>query len=127
MSFAHAITERGARERAVRRENEQALQKEKEDEMRMRTARVRYETRPEVRAEGREMFQAQRDAAAAESRRIAAEHAWEVSLGRASLTRPHGALHMRIRMPVLVGVAQACLLYSAVPARCSYVSKSPRR
>ena len=32
------------------------------------TARVRHETRPQVRQDGRDMFQAQRDAAAADRR-----------------------------------------------------------
>ena len=59
---------------AERAKREEAKLKEKEAEAAAaaeRTERVRYETRPALRQEGREMFQAQRDALAAETRNMA--------------------------------------------------------
>ena len=55
-------------ERAERREQAKATQRAEEEQARQYTAKVRYETRPELRQEGRDMFQAQREAAVAEVR-----------------------------------------------------------
>lgn len=64
-----AASARAKSERRERKEESQSTRRKEEQEARAYTARVRYETRPEVRQQGREMFQAQRNATVAQEKR----------------------------------------------------------
>ena len=57
-----AASMKGRNERMARKERAKSTVLKEAAEAKAYTARVRYETRPDVRKEGRDMFQAQRDA-----------------------------------------------------------------
>jgi hypothetical protein len=66
---AIAIGEAAKVERATRREKNTATVRRELEAAKTYTARVRYETRPEVREEGRDLYQAMRDDVAEEARK----------------------------------------------------------
>ena len=68
--------------RAERREQAKATVKREEQAAKEYTERVRYETRPEVRKEGKDLFQAQRDAIAAEAREKLEEERRQMAVQR---------------------------------------------
>ncbi len=66
-------------ERSQRREQALSTKRAEEQAAQEYAAQVRYETRPEVRQEGREMFQAQRNATTAEVKRMQEENASKIA------------------------------------------------
>jgi hypothetical protein len=66
-------------ERSQRREESLSTKRAQEDQAKHQAAQVRFETRPEVRQEGREMFQAQRNATTAEVKQMLEENALKIA------------------------------------------------
>ena len=75
-----AVTKMGVDDRHKRREEAKQSHQAVAEVVRQKTERVRFETRPEVRAEGREMFQAQRDAVAAQARLVHMENQQRIAM-----------------------------------------------
>jgi hypothetical protein len=66
-------------ERSQRREESLSTKRAQEEQAKHQAAQVRFETRPEVRQEGREMFQAQRNATTAEVKQMLEENALKIA------------------------------------------------
>ena len=70
-----------------RKEHAKSTQRREEQAAKDYAARVRHETRPEVRLEGREMFQAQRDAMVQSEKSIQAKNEWVIHMNRTRAQR----------------------------------------
>ena len=96
-----AASMKGRNERMARKERAKSTVLKEAAEAKAYTARVRYETRPDVRKEGRDMFQAQRDALVAAEKQQQVYDAWKIDRQRARYLKQQkevkdkvGALHV---------------------------------
>ena len=86
-SEAAALHHEHSEARARRKEESLATKRLEYKELHAQTAKVRHETRPEVRQEGRDMFQRQRDTAAATVADATAENLDRIAFAREQFVR----------------------------------------
>jgi len=92
-------------ERSQRREKALSTKREEEHAAHEYAAQVRYETRPEVRQEGRDMFQAQRNATTLEVKRMQEENASKIAVQKQAYLEKQ--LAMKAQVESMHATAQA--------------------
>lgn len=93
---AVAALETAKAQREERKEQAKATQRAEEQAAKDYAARVRYETRPEVRKEGRDMFFALREAIVVEEKKVQAGHAAIIEEHRGKYLAQQAALRAKV-------------------------------
>ena len=86
----------GKVERAQRREQSLATKRFAQQQTQEYAAQVRFETRPLVRQESREYFQAQRDAIVAKEKQLSNAHALKIQAQKAAYLRKQEAMKAKV-------------------------------